>query len=83
MIERVTVFQTKGKSFDTFKGAVDHRENLVDEFFSHLPGFYEVPLKKRTEFIQAVLDRRSELKDLLDFNSKRAAGSRVDDDEDE
>jgi hypothetical protein len=42
-IKAVTVYETKGKQFRDFEQAVNHRENLIDEFLRKLPGYQDMP----------------------------------------
>jgi hypothetical protein len=73
-IKSRVVYETAGKRFDTFDKAVEHREGMVEELLRKLPGFSDIhPYKKRIEFVQAVLDRRDTIRELLDFDSKRPA----------
>lgn len=69
MIERIEVYKTKGKVFDTANKAVEYREGLVDEFFRSTPGFQDLRAKERIAFIQSVLDRRDVLIDLLSYET--------------
>lgn len=70
MIQSVTVYETKGQQFRTFKKAVDHRENLVEKFLRTRPGFENMPNRDRIKFIQSILDNRNELIDLLTYDDK-------------
>ncbi len=68
MIQLVEVYETKDKQFRTMKAAIQHRENLIEEFIRRLPGFNGMPPKDRIKFIQAVIDNRKELTDLFDYD---------------
>lgn len=70
MIKAVRVYRTKGQQFERFQDAVDHRENLIDKFLVSLPGYYDMPLRQRTAFMEALLSRRKELIDLLSYDDQ-------------
>lgn len=68
MIERIEAFVTKGKQFQSIKGAINYREGLIEEFLRKSPGFQTMAAKSRVEFIQSIIDRRRELADLLEYD---------------
>lgn len=68
MIEAVRVFRTKGKQFERLQQAIDFREELIDKFLTSLPGYYDMPLRSRTAFMEGILGRRKELIDLLSYD---------------
>lgn len=70
MIEAVTVYRTRGKQFERFDQAVAHREQLINDFMEKCPGFFMLQLKDRTAFIESILSRRQELRDLLNYEDK-------------
>ena len=70
MIESVRVYRTRGKQFERFEEAVQHRENLIDEFLRRLPGYQDMPAKSRIAFMTEILSRRQELRDLLNYDDK-------------
>lgn len=70
MIESVTVYRTKGKQFDRLKDAIDHRENLIEKFLRELPGFQDMPPRARIGFVESIIARRQELRELLNYSDK-------------
>jgi hypothetical protein len=70
-IKAVTVYETKGKQFRDFEQAVNHRENLIDEFLRKLPGYQDMPAKSRIAFMDGILAGRSKLMDLMNYDDKR------------
>lgn len=69
MIRQIEMYETKGKQFVSLKSAVAYREGLIEEFIRKLPGFEDVAAKKRIAFIQAIIDQRKSLIDLLDYET--------------
>lgn len=68
MIQRVLVYETKGRQFPSVKKAIEHRENLIEEFVRKLPGFDQLRHKDRIAFVQAIIDNRKVLTDLFDYD---------------
>ena len=66
-IEELTVYQTNGKQFLTLKAAMDYREDLVEQFLRTVPGFQDIPASKKIAFVDAILQNRKTLAELLDF----------------
>lgn len=71
MIKAVTVYETKGQQFASLDKAVQHRENLIDEFLRKLPGYQDMPARSRVAFMQGILDNRATLRDLLNYSTER------------
>ncbi len=68
MIHTKTVYVTLGQQFDTLKRAIRCREDAIEEFIRKLPGYREFPAKHTTAFIQAIIDNRHALAELLDYS---------------
>ena len=68
MIKSVVVFETKDKQFPTIEKAIEHRENLIEEFIRKLPGFETMSPKAHISFVQAIIDNRKVLTDLFNYN---------------
>lgn len=67
-IERVTRFETHGQLFLTLQKAIDYREGLIEKFFRSLPGFDDIRAKDRIPFLEAIMSRRKELTELLNYD---------------
>lgn len=67
MITSKTMYVTRNQAFPTFEKAIEYREGLVEEFIRNLPGFQDIPAKKRIEFISVLLNNKEALRDLLDY----------------
>lgn len=72
MIEPVEMFRTKGSLFNSLEKAIEYREGLVERFLRKLPGFDTMAAKHRIAFVQEILDKRNELRDLLDFGEPQS-----------
>jgi len=70
MIKRIQLYEADGKHFPTIAKAVDHLEGKVEAFCRTIPGFQDVPLKRRIAFVQFVLDNRVKLRELLNFTDE-------------
>jgi hypothetical protein len=68
MIIRKTVYTTFGRDFPNFQKALEYREGLVEKFLRECPGFLDIPLSQRMEFVSSILDRRKYLRDLLNYS---------------
>ncbi len=68
MIHTKTVYVTLGQQFDSLKRAIRCREDAIEEFLRKLPGYREFPAKHTTAFIQAIIDQRRTLAELLDYS---------------
>ena len=79
MIRKVTVYETQGQQFRTFQAAVDHREDAVEQFLRTQPGFAEMPSRHRIDFIQAIVDNRKRLIELLSYDDKLVSSNDEDD----
>lgn len=67
MIERVERFVTDGKEFKSLQKAIDHREGLIEQFLRALPGFDGIRAKDRIPFIQTIIDKKKQLRELLNY----------------